>query len=75
MSGQTECSSTLSLARVSRLQSTEGFEKGLAMKKKQEELHYGAVCSHCGKTVTNREYSKGESDCCGKWVVSEEEYQ
>lgn len=26
--------------------------------------HPGAVCSECGRTVTNGEYSIGESNCC-----------
>lgn len=39
-----------------------------------KKLHHGAVCSDCGRTVTNGEYSKGESNCCKKDVVPEEEY-
>jgi hypothetical protein len=34
----------------------------------------GAVCSECGRTVTEAEYSKGESNCCKAPVVPEEEY-
>lgn len=36
--------------------------------------HPGAVCGHCGRTVTNNEYSRGKSDCCEKGVVPEEQY-
>jgi ribosomal protein S6 len=34
----------------------------------------GVVCANCGATVNNREYSKGETDCCGADVVPEEQY-
>ena len=34
----------------------------------------GTVCSDCGKTVTNREYSSGVSSCCKADVVPEEDY-
>ena len=40
-----------------------------------DKLKHGAVCSECGRTVTEREYSLGESECCKQDVVSEEEYQ
>lgn len=40
----------------------------------EKELHQGAVCSYCGQTVTEDEYSCGQSDCHKKDVVSEEEY-
>jgi hypothetical protein len=36
--------------------------------------HPGAVCSDCGETVTESAYSTGQSGCCGKDVVAEEEY-
>lgn len=36
--------------------------------------HPGAVCGECGRTVTNGEYSKGESDCCKAEVKAEEEF-
>lgn len=39
-----------------------------------KELHYGAVCSCCGRTVTEEEYECGESLCCDDYVTSEEEY-
>ena len=35
----------------------------------------GTVCGNCGKTMTNGEYSKGESNCCQYDVISEEEYE
>lgn len=40
----------------------------------QSPLKPGAVCSWCGRTVTEREYSSGESTCCHKEVTAEEFY-
>ena len=37
-------------------------------------LQHGCVCSDCGKTVTEDEYSKGDTDCCQAMVVGEEDY-
>jgi hypothetical protein len=34
----------------------------------------GAVCFRCGRTVTEAEYSCGESTCCHADVIPEEEY-
>ncbi len=39
-----------------------------------EAEHPGAVCSLCGRTVTNAEYSYGGSKCCDADVVGEEAY-
>ena len=39
-----------------------------------EQEHPGAVCSDCGRTVTNGEYSYGGSNCCKADVVPEEQY-
>lgn len=39
-----------------------------------ERPHHGAVCGECGRTVTEAEYSSGESKCCNYDVCSEEEY-
>jgi hypothetical protein len=47
-----------------------GTERSKAM----SEIKPGAVCSNCGRTVTESEYSSGESVCCGKEVIAEEEY-
>lgn len=38
------------------------------------KIHHGAVCSYCGKVVTEGEYGKGESNCCKADVVTEEEF-
>jgi len=46
-------------------------EGGTAEMKK---MHPGAVCSSCGKDMTEGEYSKGESNCCKADVVPEEQY-
>lgn len=35
---------------------------------------FGSVCGKCGKTVTEAEYSSGESKCCKDEVVAEEFY-
>lgn len=37
-------------------------------------MHPGAVCSDCGATMSEDEYSCGRSDCCGADVCAEEEY-
>jgi hypothetical protein len=42
--------------------------------REMEQEHPGAVCSDCGRTVTNGEYSYGGSNCCKADVVAEEEY-
>jgi len=34
----------------------------------------GTVCSYCGRTVREREYSSGESTCCHVEVTAEEFY-
>lgn len=34
----------------------------------------GVVCGDCGRTVTEGEYSYGQSSCCKKFVVPEEQY-
>lgn len=36
--------------------------------------HPGAVCSECGRTVTQAEYSSGEAMCCHADVVPEEQF-
>lgn len=41
---------------------------------KMKKPHPGAVCSNCGKTVSEGEYSEGQSNCCKQDVVPEEEY-
>lgn len=33
----------------------------------------GCVCSECGTTITEEEYSYGESDCCSAPVAGEED--
>ena len=42
----------------------------------EEEMkkHPGAVCSNCGRTVTEGEYSYGGSNCCNADVIAEEFY-
>jgi len=40
-----------------------------------DNLHYGAVCEECGRTVTNEEYSCGEAKCCHADVIPEESYR
>lgn len=37
-------------------------------------LKHGTVCGECGRTMTEAEYSCGESSCCKAEVVPEEEY-
>lgn len=39
-----------------------------------DQEHPGAVCSECGRTVTEGEYSYGGSTCCNTDVVAEEQY-
>ena len=39
------------------------------------DTHPGAVCSSCGRTVTEPEYSSGESKCCKADVTGEEHYE
>lgn len=41
-----------------------------------EDQHKDAwgVCSHCGRNVTENEYTSGESTCCHSDVVGEEDY-
>ena len=34
----------------------------------------GVVCWECGRTVTEAEYSYGETTCCKSGVVPEEDY-
>ncbi len=39
-----------------------------------EADHPGAVCSHCGRTVTEAEYDYGASCCCEADVCDEGDY-
>jgi hypothetical protein len=46
---------------------------------REEELTYlkpmpGVCCHNCGRTVTEDEYSGGESWCCGDYVCGEEDF-
>jgi hypothetical protein len=43
-------------------------------KKEESPLKPGAVCSKCGRTVTEAEYSYGGSKCCDADVTGEEHY-
>ena len=36
--------------------------------------HEGVVCFECGGPITESEYSRGESGCCKRGVVPEEQY-
>ena len=36
--------------------------------------HEGAVCELCGRTVTEAEYSSGDSDCHTAQVIAEEDF-
>jgi hypothetical protein len=39
-----------------------------------QKRHDGAVCSECGSTVSEGEYSLGESLCCTAEVIPQDEY-
>ena len=39
------------------------------------KLHNGAVCLDCGRTVTEKEYSDGETDCHHVEIIPEEDYE
>lgn len=39
------------------------------------KIHNGVVCSGCGRTVTDHEYSSGESNCCYVEVIPEEQFE
>jgi hypothetical protein len=45
-----------------------------AARKFEPQLHDGAVCRDCGRTVTVDEYRKGQTNCCLRGVVPAEQY-
>lgn len=41
----------------------------------RNDMNAGKVCSECGRTVTQAEYSSGETNCCHAEVIPEEDFE